>query len=442
MPSIKLPLWLRLVLLVGVVILASGAGLFAYRYYTHPVTLTVAVGSIDGEAANAMSAIASQLVSTNASVRLKVVDTGTVLEAGKAFSSGKVDLAVVRGDIGDLSQAQAVVVVAHMVVLVVAPPGSSIDSIDKLKGRRVGVIGGEANSKIVDVLSKEYGLDRAKVFKDVTLADARHALQSKEVNALLVVIPLSQKYLSLVRGLFQQGPKMLPVLIAIDSAAAIAEAERAYESFDVPKGTLHGAPPVPDDDLTTLRTTLYLVARKKLGSDLVTNLTQTLMKVRRDLLVEQPIFAQITAPSTDPDAFLAVHPGAAAFYNGTQQSFMDEYGNWIYLTPMILGGMATVLAAAWKFLGVGQPESAGPLDTLYALARRIRKADTAAELAAIEDEIDDVLQTQRAKAAAGDENALDASTLNIAAHRLENLIHDRLAMLREKPAATSEQARA
>jgi TRAP-type uncharacterized transport system substrate-binding protein len=440
MTSIKLPLWLRLVLLVGVVILASGAGLFAYRYYTHPVTLTVAVGSIDGEAANAMSAIASQLVSTNASVRLKVVDTGTVLEAGKAFSSGKVDLAVVRGDIGDLSQAQAVVVVAHMVVLVVAPPGSSIDSIDKLKGRRVGVIGGEANSKIVDVLSKEYGLDRAKVFKDVTLADARHALQSKEVSALLVVIPLSQKYLSLVRGLFQQGPKMLPVLIAIDSAAAIAEAERAYESFDVPKGTLHGAPPVPDDDLTTLRTTLYLVARKKLSSDLVTNLTQTLMKVRRDLLVEQPIFAQITAPSTDPDAYLAVHPGAAAFYNGTQQSFMDEYGNWIYLTPMILGGMATVLAAAWKFLGVGQPESAGPLDTLYALARRIRKADTAAELAAIEDEIDDVLQTQRAKAAAGDENALDASTLNIAAHRLENLIHDRLAMLKEKPVAASEQA--
>ena len=32
-------------------------------------------------------------------------------------------------------------------------------------------------------------------------------------------------------------------------AGAIAEAERAYESFDVPKGTLRGSPPVPDDDL-------------------------------------------------------------------------------------------------------------------------------------------------------------------------------------------------
>jgi len=43
--------------------------------------------------------------------------------------------------------------------------------------------------------------------------------------------------------------------------------------------------------------------------------------------------------------------------------------------------------------------------------------------------IDDVLKAQRAKAAAGDEDAVDATTLNIAAHRLENLIHDRRQML-------------
>jgi TRAP-type uncharacterized transport system substrate-binding protein len=429
MTSIRLPLWLRFVLIAGIAILATGAGLFGYRYYTHPVTLTVAVGSIDGEAAKAMSAIASRLVTINAPVRLTVIDTGTALAASKLFTAGKADLAVVRGDVGDLSQAQAVVVVSHMVALVIAPPGSSIDGMNKLKGQSVGVIGAEANSKLVDVLSKEYGLVSAKVFKDVTLADARHALQSKEISALLVVIPLSQKYLSLVRGFFQQSNKSLPLLISIDSAGAIAEAERAYESFDVPKGTLRGAPPIPADDLTTLRTALYLVANKKLGSDLVTSLTQTIMNVRRDLLVEQPIFAQITAASTDADAYLAVHPGAAAFYNGTQQSFMDEYGNWIYLTPMILGGMATVLAAAWKFLGIAPFAGDGPLDTLYALARRIRKADTEIELGTIEDEIDEILKAQRAKAAAGDENAVDATTLNVAAHRLENLIHDRRQML-------------
>jgi TRAP-type uncharacterized transport system substrate-binding protein len=438
MISIKMPLWLRMVLLVGVVILGTGAGVLVYHYFKHPTALTVAVGSLDGEAAKAMTVIANQLDSNNAPVRLTVVDTGNVIEAAKAFSAGKVDLAAVRGDIGDLSQARAVVVFAHLAALIVAPPGSSIASVDALKNRTVGVIGEGANAKLVDVLSSTYGLAKEKVFKDVALADVRRALQSKEINALLVVIPLTEKYLSMVRGFFPQGPKALPVLIPIDSAGAIAEAERAYESFDIPKGTLRGSPPVPDDDVTTLRTSLYLVANKKLGTNVIANLTQTIMSVRRELIGEQPAFAQIAAASTDSDAFIPVHPGAAAFYNGTQQSFMDQYSNEIFLAPMMLGGIASVLAAAWKFLGIGNPQiSEGPLDSLYALSRRIRKAGTEAELEQIEDEIDNILKAQRALAASGDENAVDASTLNIAAHRLENLIHDRRTMLAVKTAPRS-----
>src|SRR3954447_21477857 len=391
MTSIKLPLWVRFLLLIGVAASAAGAGLLAYRYYSRPIMLTVAVGSIDGEAAKAMSAMAGELVSTNTPVRLKVVDSGTALEAANAFSAGKVDLAVVRGDLGDLSQARAVVVVSHMVVLIIAPPGSPIDNIENLKGHSVGVVGGVANAKIVDVLTKEYNLASAKVvFKNLALADARQAIQSKQVSALLVVIPLAEKYLSLVRGLFQLDHKKVPALIPIESAGAISENERVFESFDVPKGTLRGSPPVPDDDLTTLRTSLYLVAQKKLGTDLVTDLTEAIMSARRNLLAEQPIFAQITAPSTDQDAYLPLHPGAAAVYNSTTQSFMDEYGNWIYLTPMILGGAATIVAAAWKFLGVGN-QAPGPLDSFYALARRIRKLDTEVELSEIEEQIDGIL---------------------------------------------------
>jgi TRAP-type uncharacterized transport system substrate-binding protein len=438
MTSIKLPLWVRFFLLIGVAIFAAGAGLFAYRYYTRPVTLTVAVGSIDGEAAKAMSAIASEFVSTNAPVRLKIIDSGNALEAANAFSAGKVDLAVVRGDVGDLSQAKAVVVVSHVVVLIIAPPGSSIDSIDNLKGHTVGVVGGDANARIIDVLNKEYDLASAKVlFKNIALADVRQALQSKQVSALLVAIPLAEKYLSLVRGFFQLDHKKVPVLIPIESAAAIAEAERAFESFDVPKGTLRGSPPVPDDDLTTLRVSLYLVAHKKLGTDLVTSLTQAIMSARRDLMREQPLFAQITAPSTDQDAYLPLHPGAAAVYNSTTQSFMDEYGNWIYLTPMLLGGAVTMLAAAWRFLGIGNRATQGPLDSLYALVRRIRHVDTEAELSDIEEEIDAILKAERAKSAAGDESAVDAVTLNVAAHRLESLIHDRRASLANRPSVAS-----
>ena len=249
---------------------------------------------------------------------------------------------------------------------------------------------------------------------------------------------MAEKYLTLVRGFFQIDHKKVPVLIPIESAGAIAEGERAYESFDVPKGTLRGSPPVPDDDVTTLRTSLYLVAHKKLSADRITSLTQSIMSARRDLLREQPIFAQITAPSTDQDAYLPLHPGAAAVYNATTQSFMDEYGNWIYLTPMLLGGVATMLAAAWKFLGIGNPaKPEGTLDSLYALARRIRKVDSEVELSAFEEEIDGLLKTERAKWAGGDESAVDDATLNVAAHRLESLIHERRGLLVKSVAAAT-----
>jgi hypothetical protein len=63
MNSARLSLWRRIVLLAGVVVVVTGVCLLGYRYYTRPVTLTIAVGSIDGEAAKAMSAIAGRLAS-------------------------------------------------------------------------------------------------------------------------------------------------------------------------------------------------------------------------------------------------------------------------------------------------------------------------------------------------------------------------------------------
>jgi TRAP-type uncharacterized transport system substrate-binding protein len=149
------------------------------------------------------------------------------------------------------------------------------------------------------------------VFKNIAPAETRRAIEAKEVNAILIVIPLTEKYLTLVCNLFPQNGKANPVLIPIESGGAIAQTVRAYESFDAPKGTLRGSPAVPDDDLTTLRVSLYL------GNDLVTRLTKALLAARRDLIGELPILAQVAAPETDPDAYLPVHPGAAAVYNAT-----------------------------------------------------------------------------------------------------------------------------
>jgi hypothetical protein len=88
--------------------------------------------------------------------------------------------------------------------------------------------------------------------------------------------------------------------------------------------------------------------------------------------------------NTDSDASIAAHPGAAAFYNGTEESFMDRWGNAIYLTPMVLGALASMFAAAWRFLGV-QPvdDTMAALDRFCGLLARIRQVEGEAELSSI-----------------------------------------------------------
>src|SRR4051812_46645709 len=155
MYSIATPTWVRIALVVGALVLITGTGLLAYHWYYRPSTLNVAVGSLDGEAGRVVSAIASRLAVTNASVRLNVVETSSAGEAANAFSSGKTELAVVRADVGNLSQAQAVIVVAQAVALLIATPGSSISDIADIKQAVVGVIGEETNRALVRALSEE-----------------------------------------------------------------------------------------------------------------------------------------------------------------------------------------------------------------------------------------------------------------------------------------------
>src|SRR5262245_11628294 len=99
----RLPRWLRITLVVALAALAGGAGLFAYRYVKNPTTLTVAAGSLDGDAPRFMAALASRMASTDSAIRLKVIDKGTALEAAKAFSEGGVGLAVERADCEELA---------------------------------------------------------------------------------------------------------------------------------------------------------------------------------------------------------------------------------------------------------------------------------------------------------------------------------------------------
>jgi TRAP-type uncharacterized transport system substrate-binding protein len=277
----RLPRWLRVVLVLSLGILAAGAGLFGYRYITQPTTLTIGTGSLDGDVPRIVSAIAVRMASTNSPVRLKVVEKSTASEAAKEFAAGNVDLVIARADTVDLSIARAVLTVTHGVLLIVVPPGSPIEGMDDLKGKMVGVLAADTNRQVVAAITKEYALEAAKVsFKNLTPPEVPQAFQTKQIQALLVVLPLSEKYITMLRDIFPRTSKAPLGLVPIESAGAIEEVSPPYKSYELPKGTLRGSPPVPDDDLTTLRVPYYLLANKKLSDDVVTSLS---MMEARDL---------------------------------------------------------------------------------------------------------------------------------------------------------------
>ena len=234
-----LPRWSRIVLVVAAFISAAGLGLVSYRYLTRPITLTVAAGSIDGDAPRLMSAIAERLSSANSHVRLKVISKDSVIEATKAFLAGETDLAVIRSDIGDVSSARTLLRIGSGIVLVIAAPGSTIGALAELKGKTVGVVGGEVNQRLTDTF-KELGADVQ--FKDLAVDGIAPAFKAKQIQALVVVIPISEKYLAMVRNITQPSAKQKARLLPIDSAEAIANVARYYESYELPKGTLRGVP--------------------------------------------------------------------------------------------------------------------------------------------------------------------------------------------------------
>jgi hypothetical protein len=136
--------------------------------------------------------------------------------------------------------------------------------------------------------------------------------------------------------------------------------------------------------------------------------------------------AQISAPSTDKDAFIPVHPGAATYFNGEQQSFLDKYADKFFYASMLLGFAASVLAAAWKFMteGSNDPQES-PLMRLYGLMDKIAAARSEDQLADADRDIDEILKLELEKHSRGNAEAAESAALNLATHRLERLIGQR-----------------
>ena len=149
---------------------------------------------------------------------------------------------------------------------------------------------------------------------------------------------------------------------------------------------------------------------------------------------EFPLAAKIETPDTDKDAVIPVHPGAAAFVDGEEKTFLDRYSDFIWWGLMALSAMGS--AGAWfaGYLKKDERNNNSSLrERMLEMIAAARRSDSTEELDAMQAEADDILRDTLHcfEHGAIDEGALTA--FNMALDQFHNAVADRRAVLLSIP---------
>ena len=275
--------------------------------------------------------------------------------SAEVMAEGKADLAIIRGDLEVPKNAHAVATLRKNVAVLWVPPAAKvkgkkaapkITKIAQLAGRRVGVVGRtQANVNLLKVILQQYGVDPNKVeIVQFPAHEAAEAIRNQKADAYLAAGPVNSKITAdAIAASTRDGGT--PTFLAIDSAAAIAQNHPVYEASEIPSGSFGGSPARPEDEVKTISFSHHIVARKGLSESTVATFTRQLFAVRQTLKTDFPLAAQIETPDTDKDAVLPAHPGAAAYVDGEEKTFLDRYSDFIWWALMGLSAMGS--AGAW-----------------------------------------------------------------------------------------------
>jgi uncharacterized protein len=384
--------WKRL-LALALALLAVGLGVAGWRILSQPKVFSVAVGPAGSDDAEFVSAWSRTLATDGASIRLRAIPTSGPVESLEKLEKGEADLAVARIDDKTSAKMRAVALLHSDPAVIVALEKAKIDSFGKLKGKTLGVIGPpHANDALVETLRRHYRIDPAVVELPASPPQIAAAFRDGKVDALLFVAPTTRggavgDAWAMVRRALGKSLAITP----IEENDAIAEAVPVYETGDIPAGLFGGAPPVPAEDAASLRVPTYLLAGRNAPDRAIGRLTRNLFETRSRIAADAPIANLVKAASVDKDAALPVHPGAQAYYDGEETGLVEQYGDWLYYGPLLLGGLASAAMAALRFLGFASKEetSESLLARVPDVIALIKSAHTVEELERIRAGIDE-----------------------------------------------------
>ena len=399
------------------VLAAIGALAAGYYFAVRPINLRIAVGPTNSDDLKVVQALSQAFHAAHSQIRLRPVQTDGAIASAQMIADGNADLAIVRGDLSVPKNAQAVATLRKNVAVLWVPAplkgkkaAAKITKVSQLAGRRIGIVGrAPANLDLLKVILKQYGVDPGKVdVVQFAATDAVDAIRGQKADAYLAAGPVNSKIAS----------------------EAIAQNHPMYEASEIPAGAFGGSPDRPGEEVKTISFSHHIVARKDLSETTVAAFTRQLFAIRQAVMNEFPLAAKIETPDTDKDAFIPVHPGAAAFVDGEEKTFLDRYSDIIWWS--LMGLSATGSIGAW-FAGHLKKDvrgnNVGLRERLLDMIAAARRSDSPEELDGLQTEADDILRDTLNCFEQGTiaEGAL--TTFNIALGQFHQAVADRRTLL-------------
>ena len=425
-----------LVLAAGLLLFAAAIG--GYLLITRPTTLRIAVGPSGSDDLNLIQALAQNFSREKGPIRLTLIPTAGPVDSLNVLRAHKADLAVARGDeeMPDGTDSVAVLRKNVVVLWAIARKGSKgsknkLKGLDDLPGHRIAVVGRtQVNLTLLRVILKESGVDPDKVTVLQFNPDQIAAMaKDTTIDAFMTVAPLDSKITTDALAATARG-RGEPAFLPIDVSEAIASRHPLYQSEEIPGSTFSSSPARPDDKIETVGVSHLILAPKTLSDSTVAAFTRQLFAAKPTLARELPSAAKIEKPDTDKDAALPAHPGAAAYIDGNERTFMDNYSDYIWAAVLLFSVLGSGIAGLRHYVRRDERKlTILHREKLLAAISLVRQINSIEELDTMQREADEFLRETLECYDDGAIEQADLAAYSLVLDQFHNAVVDRRAVI-------------
>lgn len=374
-------------------LLSAGLAAFGYWYFVSPTRLVVAIVPSDGPEARLVEGYAQALQERKRDIRLRTLPFEDVRQSAEALQQNRVDLGVVRPDVFLPNNGLTVAILREEALVLLASGAAKIEDLADLAGKRLGLVTHHAaDLPVLTTVLQHYDLaPPAIAIVPLKPDEVEAAFAGKRIDALaFVAAPVAAEAANLARAAMKALNGKIKV-IPVGESEALALKTPVLTAATIPAGALGGRPRQPDEEVKTIGVSYRLMARSDANRATISKVAQYLFQMRSRIAQTTPAVNFMKAPDTDTATSDALpnHPGAVDYFAREQLTFMDQYGDWLWLALFAGGGLSSGFAWVSQLFARKRRELVDQvLDRLICILTEARGSGSVKELDELALEID------------------------------------------------------